>query len=430
MSGKLIVSPHEPFLLALDPEVDSTLTIDIDPSVTPSRTIVEKKGLGHPDTLTDHLAEALSQAYSRWTLTNIGAVLHHNFDKVTTHGGGVEVEYGGGRVTEPVKIMVNGRVTRRVGQTVVPVEDIVETTISDFFHRRLPTFAEHLEIKYNLSKNSSPGSVRESNAKSERDNWFDIESIDDLRERAVVVSNDTSMGTGFAPLSTFEEFVKVLVEELSGDSEFRRVNLWCGTDVKMMLVGDSSRFDAVLAVPQVSKYVQDRKAYVDNLETVRAYAVRRCEQLLGKQVASNSTFRINARDLIEKNEIYLTLSGSSLESGDEGVVGRGNRANGLITPLRTMNLEGINGKNPVYHIGKLYNIASELLADRLATLFACSVEVSMVSATGQRLDRPWKVLVRLAVSVDPAVVEAEVRKTIDDFPALTRRILAGELVMA
>jgi S-adenosylmethionine synthetase len=57
-------------------------------------------------------------------------------------------------------------------------------------------------------------------------------------------------------------------------------------------------------------------------------------------------FRINMRDIPAQDELYLTYTGSSIESGDEGVVGRGNRVTGLITPLRPMNIEGAIGKNP------------------------------------------------------------------------------------
>lgn len=49
--------------------------------------IVERKGLGHPDTLADMLAEKISIAYSQYCIKNFGAVLHHNLDKLNTMGG-------------------------------------------------------------------------------------------------------------------------------------------------------------------------------------------------------------------------------------------------------------------------------------------------------------------------------------------------------
>ncbi|HXQ67877.1 MAG TPA: methionine adenosyltransferase, partial [Alphaproteobacteria bacterium] len=44
--------------------------------------VVERKGLGHPDTLCDMLAEALSLSLSRFYRERFGLILHHNVDKV------------------------------------------------------------------------------------------------------------------------------------------------------------------------------------------------------------------------------------------------------------------------------------------------------------------------------------------------------------
>ncbi|MEU7180846.1 MULTISPECIES: methionine adenosyltransferase [Streptomyces] len=78
-------------------------------------TIVERKGLGHPDTLADHLAERLSRAYRRYTVRHFGAVLHHNFDKLALLGGASEVRYGGGGMTAPARVLVSGRAAPMCG---------------------------------------------------------------------------------------------------------------------------------------------------------------------------------------------------------------------------------------------------------------------------------------------------------------------------
>ena len=69
--------------------------------------IVERKGQGHPDTLSDTLAEKLSNAYSKYTLKHFGAVLHHNFDTVGMMGGKCEVEFGHGKMIEPIRVLLN-----------------------------------------------------------------------------------------------------------------------------------------------------------------------------------------------------------------------------------------------------------------------------------------------------------------------------------
>ena len=64
--------------------------------------IVERKVLGHPDTICDALAENLSRALSRFYLERFGATLHHNVDKALLCGGAARPAFGGGEVTEPV----------------------------------------------------------------------------------------------------------------------------------------------------------------------------------------------------------------------------------------------------------------------------------------------------------------------------------------
>ena len=407
---------------------NSHLVIDTAMARPDATTIVERKGLGHPDTLADHLAERLSRAYSHHTVVRFGAVLHHNFDKLALLGGASEVRYGAGRMTAPVRVLVNGRAAPMCGGERIPVEEIVEAEVRAFFAERLPEVSDYLDIVFNITSNSSPGAVLTGDEAPDRTRWFNPRSIEDLRERRVRLSNDTSLGTGWAPENTFESFVRELVNHFSGESDFTRTHAWCGSDVKLMGYWDGEQADVVLCVPQKSPFVASRAEYVRNTEIVLA----ECQRLAALWLpGTEARFRLNARDVPEKDELYLTYTGSSIESGDEGVVGRGNRVNGLITPLRPMNLEGANGKNPVYHVGKLYNIAARRLAERLHEATGEHAEVHLVSATGQRLDQPWRVLVRLAspdVEVDK--VQALVEETLREFPALTDELVSDGIVLS
>ncbi|MGV9557655.1 methionine adenosyltransferase [Streptomyces sp. NPDC003522] len=407
---------------------NSHLVIETGRSVPDATTIVERKGLGHPDTLADQLAERLSRAYSTYTVQHFGAVLHHNFDKLALLGGASEVRYGAGRMTAPVRVLVNGRAAPMCGGERIPVEEIVEAEVRAFFARRLPEVSDHLDITFNITSNSSPGAVLTGDEVPDRTRWFTPRSIDDLRERRVRLSNDTSLGTGWAPENVFESFVRDLVDHFSGESDFTLSHTWCGSDVKLMGYWDGERADVVLCVPQKSRHVANRAEYVQNTESVLA----ECYRLAGLHLSgTEASFRLNARDVPDKDELYLTYTGSSIESGDEGVVGRGNRVNGLITPLRPMNLEGANGKNPVYHVGKLYNIAARRLAQRLHEATGGHAEVHLVSTTGQRLDQPWRVLVRLS-SPDAEMdkVQALVAEALGEFPTLTDELVSNGIVLS
>lgn len=403
----------------------SHVVIETEVSRPDPTTIVERKGLGHPDTLADHLAERLSRAYSAYTLDQFGAVLHHNFDKLALLGGASEVRYGAGRMTSPVRVLVNGRAAPSCGGVTIPVNDIVESEVRTFFSERLPEVVGHLRIDFNITANSSPGAVLTDGEIPDRTRWFSPRSVADLRERKVRLSNDTSLGTGWAPENVFETFVRALVDHFSGKSDFTRANLWCGSDVKLMGYWDGERADVVLCVPQKSRHVANRSEYLANTSAV----LDECHRLASERLdGARAEFRLNARDVPEKDELYLTYTGSSIESGDEGIVGRGNRVNGLITPLRPMNLEGASGKNPVYHVGKLYNLAASRLARRLHEETGDHAEVHLVSTTGQRLDQPWRILVRLSSpDADHDKVQALVSESLEQFPLLTDELVRDGL---
>lgn len=408
-------------------QTDTRLAVETGVSIG-AFTLLERKGFGHPDTLADHLAEELSRAYSRWTLEHCGAVLHHNFDKLALLGGASQVWYGGGRVLDPVRVLVNGRATRRCGLVTLPVDDLIIDKVSAFFAERLPELAPHLSVELNVTSNPSPGAVLAGELPPERAAWFAPASVDELRERRQLIANDTSFGTGWAPDNEVEVFARALVDCLSGPSDFTALRPWCGSDVKLMILADAERLDAVVCVPQKSCRVPNRAVYLANCAEVLDECYRQAASALPELKAS---FRLNARDIVERDELYLTYSGSSIESGDEGLVGRGNRVNGLITPLRPMNLEGANGKNPVYHVGKLYNVAARRIAQMLHERFGGYVEVHLVSATGQLLARPWQTLIRLSQpTVKTDEVQAIVNSVLRRLPELTQEIIYSELLFA
>lgn len=391
--------------------------------------IAECKGVGHPDTLADHLAEQLSRVYSRYTLREFGAVLHHNFDKLALLGGSAEVRYGTGRMVDPVRVLVNGRAARSCGGVSIPVEDLIIDAVNAFFRERLPELTGHLVIELNVTSTSSPGAVLTEGGSPDRGRWFKPTSIEDLRERTQLLANDTSLGTGWAPQHDVETFVRMLTEHLSSRGGYRVSHPWCGSDVKVMAYASVEEVAMVLAVPQRCTRVRSRAEYRANKDAVLAECRRLIERDL---VAARTRLLINARDILERDELYLTYTGSSIESGDEGVVGRGNRVNGLITPLRPMNLEGANGKNPSYHVGKLYNVAARKIAQRLYEVTGAYAEVHLISATGQRLNRPWRIVLRLAEGgneLPENVLQTLLLETLNGFPATTEAILSDDKML-
>jgi S-adenosylmethionine synthetase len=323
--------------------------------------------------------------------------------------------------------LVNGRAASSCAGELIPVEEIAESTVRAFFAERLPELGGYLDVQLNITGNASPGAVHTAGSSPERVLWFSPRTVKDLRERQIRLSNDTSMGTGWAPENPFETFVRELVDHFAMPGGFQRDHPWCGSDVKVMGYSGTDDVDIVACVPQKCVLVGSRAEYLVNKNVVAAEGSRLMQAAFpGAQVR----FRVNMRDLPDRDELYLTHTGSSIESGDEGVVGRGNRVSGLITPMRPMNAEGASGKNPVYHVGKLYNLAAQRLAQRVFEETGEYAEVHMVSATGQRLDRPWRVLVRTAANADTEKIHTLVHESLGSFTALTDEIVSAGVSLA
>jgi S-adenosylmethionine synthetase len=119
--------------------------------------IVERKGLGHPDSICDALAEELSRALCRYYLEHFGVILHHNVDKGLLCGGKARAWLGGGEVLEPIDIFLSGRATERVGDLAIPVESLAVETSRAW----LKTHLRHLEVERHvrIHTNIRPGSA-------------------------------------------------------------------------------------------------------------------------------------------------------------------------------------------------------------------------------------------------------------------------------
>lgn len=395
--------------------------------------VVERKGVGHPDTLADALAEKLSSAYSQYTLARFGAVLHHNFDKVGLLGGASHVTFGEGYMTAPIRVLINGRVSVSFAGEPIPLHELLTQWVKEFFAAKLPLVdtEKDIDIHFNLSSESSPGKTDEEKAaQGTRQYWFEPRSLDDLGELKRLVANDTSLGVGSAPRSDLEKAVLEIERSLTSP-EMRVRYPWMGTDVKILAHRIKERFLITMCIPQIAKYVPDVEAYRSNLETARGIVL----DILTRYGKSNENceLSINTRDKFDVSELYLTATGSSIESGDEGLVGRGNRIHRLITPLRPMSMEGAAGKNPVYHIGKLYYVTAQRISDEIFSLLGLRNEVYLSSQSGRDLLEPWIVVVQVnrALShVESQEVGSIVTANLQRIPALSAEIIRNGISLS
>jgi S-adenosylmethionine synthetase len=383
---------------------------------------VELKGRGHPDTLSDALAENLSINYSKYTLNRFGAILHHNFDKVGLLGGSSYVAFGRGYLTNPIRVLINGRISRKFADEVIPVQKLLTHWTKVFFKRRLPLVDvdEHLDIHLNLSNQSSPGKTYEKESKkSARSRWFEPKSFADLPELKRPFANDTSLGVGYAPFSKLERLVLKIEQTLNSD-KFKKKFPWMGSDIKILGFRHNDSYFLTICVPQIANFVKSLGEYKNNKIKTRI----EIEKILYKFSIKDYELSINTRDNHSLRELYLTATGSSIESGDEGLAGRGNRINGLISPMRPMSMEGSFGKNPVNHIGKVYYIAAFDIADKIYKELRVPNEVFLASQSGRNLLDPWVVSVALPTNFsDISSVKKLVEKEVKSIPKITDLLL-------
>ena len=308
--------------------------------------VVERKGIGHPDTICDALAEELSRALCRFYLDKFGIVMHHNVDKVLLRGGTSQPRFSGGVVTAPIELFMAGRATCEYKGITVPIEELIREScvqwLQSHFHVLDPL--QHIKL-HSLIR---PGSV-------------DLVELYLRQEQTgIALANDTSCGVGYAPLSELERVV-LQVEKSLNSADTKSAHPEIGEDIKVMGVRKQETLELTVACAFIDRYIKNVDDYVQK----RATLIALVEQAVRVESSMPVHINVNAADDIDQGSLYLTVTGTSAESGDDGEVGRGNRVNGLIAPYRPMNMEAAAGKNPVTHVGKLYNIVAQRIAETL-----------------------------------------------------------------
>lgn len=342
--------------------------------------IVERKGLGHPDTICDALAENLSISLSRFYLERFGSILHHNVDKALLCGGSARPAFAGGEVLEPIEIYLAGRATTQHRGVSIPINEIAVETSRAWLKANLRYLDvdRHVRIRPRIRPTSS-----------------ELATLFVGRARTgAALANDTSFGTGFAPLDRLEKTVFAAEQALNAP-EVKTRSPWIGEDVKVMGSRHGPEITLTVACAFVGEQVADLADYKQKKEDARAIVLHAVSDVVG----TGAQIAVNAADGETLGSIYLTVTGLSAEAGDDGQVGRGNRVNGLITPYRPMSLEAAAGKNPVSHVGKLYNV----MATRIARAVVAEepaveqTECYLLSRIGRPIDDPQVLDVKVSV---------------------------------
>jgi len=378
--------------------------------------VVERKGLGHPDTVCDAVAEQICVRLCRHYQERFGRILHHNVDKVLLVGGQSAASFGGGTVIEPIEIYLAGRVTREFRGSPIPADEIAVDACREWLKAHLRNLDVDRSVR--IFPRLRPGSVE----------LADVFARGGDLPRA----NDTACGVGFSPLTELERVV-LEVERTLNDEETKRTHPEIGEDIKVMATRHGKTVDLTVGCAFVSRFVDDEHDYLRKKEIAGALVVDAARRAAALDVRAI----INPADDVAKGKVFLTVTGTSAEAGDDGEAGRGNRSSGLITPYRPMTIESVAGKNPVSHVGKLYNLAARRIATSITDHVpdVPGVECVLVSEIGRVISDPRFVDVRLGIDRDDAgenvtkQVSDIVRFELDHLADLRWAILDGQVAL-
>lgn len=323
-----------------------------DPTAEQPVEIVERKGIGHPDSICDGTVEKFSRYLMEYYYDNFSTPLHHNLDKAVLVGGRAEPKFGGGKVKEPILLHIVGRATNRVktknGEEEIPVKRLGKKAVRDYIKEGIRYLdpEEHVKTEFSVRPGSS-----------------DLQSLFHQREEASP-ANDTSVGVGFYPYTTTESAclrIERYLNSLSFKEKFPEV----GEDVKVLAVRKHNQIHLTVAAAMISQLIHDIDEYLELKREIREEIKGKVFNIIQDENLNIGSIKVNNADDPDQGNVYLTVTGTSAEAGDDGQVGRGNRPNGLITPFRFMSLEAAAGKNPVSHVGKIYQVAGNELSKKI-----------------------------------------------------------------
>jgi len=358
--------------------------------------IVERKGLGHPDYICDAVMDQISINLSKEYLEKAGSILHHNVDKSLLVAGEAEPRFGGGIVKQPMLFVLGDRATSEFNGTKIDVKEIAVRVAKDWFREHMRFVDPEKHVKYQVEL--KPGSA----------GLIDIFK----RKGKVLGANDTSAAVGYAPMTRTEKIV-LETEKFLNSKNFKQRFPESGEDIKVMGFRANSSLNLTISMAFVDRFISSEEEYFEK----KAKILEETERF----VRANTDFekvniQLNTLDARGRGlgGLYLTVLGTSADSGDSGQVGRGNRVNGLISLNRPFCSEAAAGKNPVSHVGKIYNVLTYKIAQHVYEEVPEVEEVYiwLLSKIGSSIDQPEVAAAQVIMKGNNAI--EKVRREISD----------------
>jgi len=361
--------------------------------------LVERKGKGHPDSICDAIMEKVSVALCKEYKNVFGKIAHHNIDKALLVAGKSNPKIGGGTIDEPMRLVFGDRAVYEYKDKKIPVGEIAIETAKSWFRKELRFVDPSKHVIY--QNEIKPGSPE----------------LMDIFDREVIGANDTSASVGYAPFTETEKIV-INIEKHLNSKKNKEKFPECGEDIKVMAYRQKRNLTLTIAMAFVDRFIDNEKKYFTRKEEIRL-------DISDFTSKNNLNFDkvnidINTLDNPERGEegMYLTVLGTSAEGADCGQVGRGNRVNGVIALNRPMSTEAAAGKNPISHVGKIYNVLSHKIAENVYDKIPGINEVYiwLCSQIGKPIDKPLIASAQLVLKpgVDIRIIKADIESVIEE----------------
>lgn len=344
---------------------------------------IERKGLGHPDTIADAISEAIQievLKHSRMRSSDPRSIPYAYSDKTLVVCGESRPKWGGGRVLRPIRVVVPCILSEDAN-----VGDC-EGTVRAIVSAHVPLYpVSNIEVEF-IRRLPSAHSLR-----TYAEEPFGAE--------------DSCISVAHAPRTRLE----LAALELEGVfTRLRKKHPAIGTDTKWQVYRIGRKVHVIAAVAFIDRFLTGLKEYRATKSII--------ERTIGRTLRSLATsvdVSINPDDRYDMNSVYLTVTGSSIEGGDCGATGRGNRSSGLIYPMRPMTLEAASGKPSRNHPSRFGSLAAEEIAESLSSIGGVRrAEILIVSKIGERVWCPDVIMARLVATCP--LRKAELRVLIRD----------------
>jgi len=379
--------------------------------------MVERKGIGHPDSLADLIAEMFSNKYSQYCIKNFGVILNHWVDKILISGAKSKISFGHAKVLKPISVYLFGKVTNKFGKHTINISKIFKESAEEIFISIFKNSDLLKNIRYIIDINDGIGMdhVKE---------FYNPASINNFRNiKDLEVANDSVICSGYAGYSR-AEFLAINLECFINSIYFKKKFPETGYDVKILIVRIKENFDITICIPFIAEMTKSLSFYKGRLSLVKKNIY-----IKAKNIIKDDKIILNINTKDKNNGGYITVFGTSLDKGDYGVVGRGNRYNGIININREMSAEAVNGKNPVHHAGKLYNIISQDIANEIYKKFKFENYVNIATQNGLSLVNPSYIMMKLCGgSINKSVIESIINKKIKNIKKYTNKIVRSDPV--